>query len=231
MSDSTLLEKTIGVYFKKPELLKNALIHRSYLNERKDIKLSSNEKLEFLGDSVLSLITSIVLFKNYPHLNEGDYTDIKATMVRTETLSEAAKSINLGKFIFLSKGEIISGGKMNQSILADCFEALIAAIFLDQDFDTAYKFVKKFLFEDRIDKIIESKSYESAKNRLQEYLQAKSRKLPLYKIISAHGPEHKKKYKIGVYCWSKLMGVGEGSSKKQAQEKAAMEALKKISMV
>ena len=120
------LEKKISIFFNNKKLLQTIFVHRSYLNEHKNFALSSNEKLEFLGDSVLSLITSVYLFKNYPHLNEGEYTEIKSSIVKTESLAQAAKALNLGSYLLLSKGEEKSGGRENKNILADCFEALIA---------------------------------------------------------------------------------------------------------
>lgn len=230
MVDIQNLEKKIGISFKDKELLRSAFVHRSYLNENKTFKFPSNEKLEFLGDSVLSLITSIYLFRTYPDLQEGDYTDIKASIVKTESLYEVAKSLSLGDYLFLSKGEDDNKGRESTSILADCFEAVLATIFLDQGFETAYDFVVKFLFADKLDAVVESKAYLSSKNRLQEYWQEKYRTLPVYKLIKEDGPEHHKRYTVGVYHKSKLLGEGEGWSKKSAEEKAAKLALKELGM-
>jgi len=230
------LEDLIGIKFKNRELLKNAFIHRSYLNEHKFFKVetgqcpvsTSNEKLEFLGDSVLALITSIYLYQKYPELHEGEYTNIKAAIVKTESLYQAAKKLQLGQYLYLSKGEERNNGRDNHSILADCFEALIAAIFLDQGFELTRHFVLKFLFGKKLDNIVKNHLYSSAKNKLQEYLQSRYKKLPEYKIISQYGPEHRKKYEIGVFFNKKSIGYGRGKSKKQAEEKAALNALQKI---
>lgn len=224
----TDLENQIKIKFKDLNLLKNVFVHRSYLNENKDFFLSSNERLEFLGDSVLSLMTSVYLFKNFPNLKEGDYTEIKSAIVKTESLAEAAKKINLGKYLLLSKGEEKENGRENQNILADCFEALIAAIFLDQNFETAYDFVKNFLFNKKIELIIKNKLYLSNKTRLQIFLQAKYKKLPQYILLESYGPEHKKIFKVAVFFNGKKLAVSEGKSKKQAEEKAAGLALKKL---
>jgi len=222
------LENVIGIQFKNKELLKNALVHRSYLNENKTLALSSNEKLEFLGDSVLALITSIYLYQKYPQLHEGEYTNIKAAIVKTESLYQAAQKLQLGQYLYLSKGEEKNNGRDNQSILADCLEALIAAIFLDQGFKSTWRFVLKFVFGKKLDIIVNNRLYSSAKNKLQEYLQSRYKKLPEYKIINQYGPEHKKKYEIGVFFNKKGIGYGRGKSKKQAEEKAALIALQKM---
>jgi len=222
------LERKINIYFKNKSLLANVFIHRSYLNENRDLKLTSNEKLEFLGDSVLSLITSVYLFKNYPYLKEGEYTDIKGAIVCSESLSLAAKNLDLGKYILLSKGEEKNGGRENKNILADCFEALIAAIFLDKDFETTYQFVIKFLFTKRLDFIIKNRLYLPAKTQLQEWLQEKYKSLPEYKVIEERGPAHKKFFKIAVYFRKEILGLGTGFSKKEAEENAAKIAVEKL---
>jgi ribonuclease-3 len=221
-------EEKINLPFTDKKLLENVFIHRSYLNEHKESKLHSNEKLEFLGDSVLSLITSMYLYKHYPALEEGDYTDIKAAIVRTESLAAVGKDIELGKYLFLSKGEEFSNGRENINLLADCFEALVASLFIDRDFETAYKFVVKYLFGDRLDYIIKHKLYLSPKSRLQEIIQAKHKILPVYKTVGERGPEHQKIFNVTVYLNDTLLGAGTGNSKKQAEEQAAKNALEKM---
>lgn len=224
----TLLEKKINISFTDRRLAENVFIHRSFLNEHKHSQFPSNEKLEFLGDSVLSLITSIYLYKNFPNLDEGTYTDIKASVVRTESLAEVAKKLELGKIVFLSKGEELNGGRKNKNILADCLEAFIAAIFIDKGFDIAYFFIVDWLFKDKLDYIVKNKLYLSPKSRLQEYLQAKYRKLPVYTTLEENGPEHKKEFLISVSFDTKTLGRGTGSSKKEAEEAAAKNALEKL---
>lgn len=228
VNDYKLLEKIVGFAFGDRNLLDNVFVHRSYLNEHKNFHLPSNEKLEFLGDSVLSLTTSIYLYKKYPALEEGDYTDIKASIVRTESLAEVAKKINLGRYLYLSKGEEQGKGRDNINILADCFEALIAAIFIDKNFDKAYDFIVKHLFKDKLEYIVKNKLYLSPKSRLQEIIQAKYKVLPIYKITEEKGPEHKKEFRIAVYLQNQKLGIGEGNSKKQAEESAAKNALEKL---
>ena len=228
MSNLTDLEKKINIQFNDKKLFENAFLHRSYLNENKMLKLESNEKLEFLGDSVLSLATSIYLYKRYTDLHEGEYTNIKAKIVRTESLFKAAEELGLGEYINLSKGERKNQGTKSISILADCFEAVIGAIFLDKGFQVAYDFILKFLFKNQLDYIVKNNLFDSPKNRLQEYFQNKYKKLPTYKIISAVGPEHSKKYLVGVYFDNDKIASGIGKSKKEAEEKAAIDALQKL---
>ncbi len=224
-----LLENKIAIKFKNKQLLENVFIHRSYLNEHKSFYLNSNEKLEFLGDSVLSLVTSVFLYKNYPELEEGDYTEIKASIVRTESLAEAALSINLGNYVYLSKGQDKEKGRNNKNILADTFEALIAAIFIDVNFETAYEFVIKYLFGSKLKYIINNKLYMSPKSRLQEYTQAKFKTTPKYLVLEEIGPEHDRVFKVAVLINNKRYGVGIGKSKKEAEELAAKKALENAS--
>lgn len=228
MKNLKTLEKTIRINFKNKALLQNALIHRSYLNENKNLRLHSNEKLEFLGDSVLSLVTSVYLYRIYPLFHEGDYTEIKSSIVRTESLAEAARRLKLGEYLYLSKGEEINDGRKNKNILADCFEALIAVIFLDQGFRKADSFVTKYLFKDRLDHLIDEKLYLSAKSRFQEYVQSEYKTTPIYKVIEEKGPEHKRIFRVGVHVQNKKLAEGMGSSKKEAEEKAARKALEKL---
>ncbi|MBI4225915.1 ribonuclease III [Candidatus Roizmanbacteria bacterium] len=222
------LEKKLNLNFRNKHIMENVFVHRSYLNEHRNYYLPSNEKLEFLGDSVLSLVTSVYLYKNYPHLREGDYTEIKAAIVRTESLAEAAKSLNLGDYLFLSRGQDHENGRKNKNIIADCFEAFIGAIFIDNSFETAYGFVLKYLFSDKLDKIIKNKLYLSPKSSLQEYTQAKFKVTPTYKVLEEVGPEHNRIFKIEILIKGKKHGVGIGKSKKEAEEQAAKKTLEKM---
>ena len=222
------LEKQIGLIFKNKKLLENAFVHRSYLNENKEIRSQSNEKLEFLGDSVLSLITSVYLYKHYPKFEEGDYTEIKSAIVKTGSLADAALELNLGDYLYLSKGEELGNGRTNKNILADCFEAVIAAIFLDRGYDAADSFVVKYLFKDILDKTIKEGEYLSSKSKLQELAQAKYKTIPFYKVLIEEGPEHRRIFTIAAYIHKKKYGTGKGFSKKEAEEKAAAETLKQI---
>ncbi len=222
------LESALQITFKDKKLLQNVFIHRSYLNEHKSFELPSNEKLEFLGDSVLSLITSIYLYKHFPDLAEGDYTDIKASIVRTESLAEVSSNLQLGTYLYLSKGEEQGMGRSNTNILADTFEALVAVIFIDQGFDKAYDFVLSHLFEHKLEHIVKNKLYLSPKSRLQEFIQAKHKVLPIYKTLEELGPEHKKMFNVAVTLEETVLGMGTGSSKKHAEEAAAKNALEKM---
>lgn len=222
------LERKLKLSFKNKRLLENVFIHRSYLNENRGSKLASNEKLEFLGDSVLSLITSVYLYKQYDSLTEGEYTEIKAAIVRTESLADAAGKLNLGAYLFLSRGQDQEGGRKNKNILADSFEALIAAIFLDQGFEKAYEFVVNYLFKERLTFIVSHKLYMSPKSRLQEYTQAKFKTTPHYTVEEEKGPEHLRVYKVAVYVNGKKTALGQGKTKKEAEEKAAKTALEKV---
>ena len=223
-----VLENKLNIFFSNKELLKTAFMHRSYLNEHKNLKAESNEKLEFLGDSVLSLITSSYLFKKYPEFSEGEYTDIKASLVKTESLTDSAIKLELGDYIFLSKGENNSGGRVNKNILADCFEALIGAIFLEKGFNRAYKFTLDYLIEDKLGEIIDKKLYFSSKSKFQEIMQQKYKVMPDYKLVKESGPEHKRIFNIAIYFRGKKLAEGMGMTKKQAEEVAARKALTKL---
>ncbi|HNQ31203.1 MAG TPA: ribonuclease III [Candidatus Woesebacteria bacterium] len=227
-TDFSPLFNRIAILIDDASLIQNVFVHRSYLNEHRTYPLSSNEKLEFLGDSVLSLITSIYLYKNYPALAEGEYTDIKASVVRMESLAAAATTLGLGSYLLLSKGEEANKGRTNTNILADCFEALIGAIFLNKGFETAYSFVQKYLFEEKLDEIVRTKAYLSPKSHLQEIAQEQFKVLPVYQIQKEEGPEHNKLFEVSVRIQNELYGVGTGKSKKQAEEQAARFALEKL---
>lgn len=217
-------QEKINYNFKDTLLLRNVFVHRSYLNERKNFPLPSNERLEFLGDSVLSLVISLYLFKNYPCLCEGDYSRIKSLLVKAETLAEIALSFNVDKLLLLSKGEEKMNGRKNKNILADSLEALIGAVFLDSNFEESYRWVINFLFKDKLEKIIKNQDYQSFKSRLQEKVQAKYKTLPEYQVLKEVGPEHQKVFRVGVFIKGKKYAEGSGRSKKEAEEEAAKNA-------
>ncbi len=219
------LRKELGIEFKNTKIINQAFIHRSYLNETKN-KVESNERLEFLGDSILSYLVSKFLFLTYPKMPEGDLTNLRSSIVKTSTLASIAKSLDLGAYLYLSKGEEEGGGRTNPSLLADTFEALIGAIFLDQGIETV-EILLNNLFAYTINNILKEKSYKDAKSDFQEMVQEKIKISPVYKVIKEEGPDHAKKFTVGVYVSGIMWGVGEGKSKQEAEKKAASIAIEK----
>lgn len=222
------LEQKIGITFVDSKLLRHAFVHRSYLNESKEAK-SSNERLEFLGDAVLSFLTSRFLYTTYAEYPEGTLTNIRSSLVKTKSLAEVGKTLGLGELLFLSKGEEDSGGRHNQSLLADCFEALLGAIYLDQGTDMANKFLEKFLFPNA-SQIVNNKSYLDYKSLLQEIIQQKTRISPTYRVQKTEGPDHAKTFWIEVLEGEKSLGSGVGKSKQEAEQAAAENALEKLGL-
>lgn len=222
--DFTKFEQISGITFKNKELLKRAFTHRSYLNENRGSESSHNERLEFLGDAVLELMVTEYLFEKYPDSNEGDLTAYRASLVNAITLSEAAQKINVNDFLLLSKGEAKDTGKARQYILANTLEAIIGAIYLDQGYDASKYFISKNLFH-LIDKIVQDKSWIDAKSKFQEAAQEKEGLTPLYKSLKEEGPDHDKRFTIGVYLAEKLITEGNGLSKQEAEQVAARKAL------
>lgn len=219
------LQKTIGVDFKDLDMLRSALVHRSYLNEHKSFALDHNERLEFLGDAVLELVVTDYLFKNYGEA-EGVLTNWRSSLVNGERLASIAEELGVYEFMYLSKGEAQdTNKKARQYILANAFEALIGAIYLDQGYETAAKFINDNLIV-HLSKIIEEKTYIDAKSMFQEKSQEKLGVTPHYRVISESGPDHNKKFVIGVYIDRKLIAKGEGYSKQEAQTQAAAAAIK-----
>lgn len=219
------LQSIINVQFKNEEMLTQALIHRSFLNENKGKNLKSNERYEFLGDSILELWISETLFNMFPNLEEGDLTNLRSLVVCTQNLALIALEIKLGDFIFLSKGEELHGGRQNQTILADTFEALIGAIYLDQGSKSAYKFLKQSLIKS-ISHFSSKKVLKDPKSVFQEIAQAQKGITPSYKTITESGPDHNKTFEVGVYLGEELIATGTGSSKQRAEEDASIKATK-----
>lgn len=226
MKDLSKLEKKINIEFKDKDLLTQSVVHRSYLNENPGFKLSHNERLEFLGDAVLELIITEYLYQNYPN-PEGELTNWRASLVNAKMLSEIAREIDLDKHLYLSKGETKEppDSKARQYILANAFEALIGAIYLDQGYVAARDFVKKFLVV-KLPYILEHKLFLDPKSKFQEITQEKYGITPTYKVLEESGPDHAKHFKVGVYLEKELIATGEGSSKQEAQVEAALAALK-----
>lgn len=219
------VENALGVKFKDKEIILHALIHRSFLNENKNTGLTSNERYEFLGDAVLELWSSQKLFHQFPDFKEGELTNLRALLVCTQNLAEIAQDIELGNFLLLSKGEEIHGGRTNQSILADGFEAIIGAIYLDQGIDAAYSFLDAQLTQS-IKELSGKKDYKDPKSIFQEVAQAKKGITPHYLTIKESGPDHKKIFEVGVYLGDTLIANGTGNSKQKAEENASIKATK-----
>ncbi|MEK7577015.1 MAG: ribonuclease III [Patescibacteria group bacterium] len=217
------LQQSIGVQFENQTLLKQAFVHRSYLNESKEFP-ESNERLEFLGDAILSFITSEYLYRTYPQYPEGTLTNVRSTLVKTTSLAITSAELALGQLLLLSRGEESSGGRTNQSLLADCFEALLGAIFLDQGIEVAKGFVVKVLLV-KTEAIIKNKSYVDYKSLLQELVQEETKISPTYTVIKSEGPDHNKTFYVEVMMGEKALGQGKGKSKQEAEQDAATKAL------
>lgn len=226
MNDLIKLSDDIDIQFRDDELLKRVFIHRSYLNEHKGYKGENNERLEFLGDAVLELVVTEYLYNNYPN-PEGELTNWRSAIVKGEMLARIAKRLNLGEHIQLSKGEERAGGKAKNFILANTFEALIGAMYLDNGYDCAKKFIGGQLLTE-LPNIIENKLFVDAKSQLQELVQDKNNVTPIYKVIKEEGPDHNKEFEVGVYINNIIAGQGKGSSKQRAEQDAALSALGKV---
>lgn len=219
------LESVIDYKFNNIDLLKTALTHSSFSNEHKYMNLSYNERLEFLGDAVLELISSDILYRKYQEMPEGKLTKLRASLVCEPTLAIDAKAIDLGKYLFLGKGEDATGGRNRDSITSDALEALIGAIYLDGGLDKAYAFVERFVMND----IENKKLFSDSKTYLQEYANSLNcENVISYKIVGEDGPDHDKTYTANVYFNNELVGEGIGKTKKAAEQQAAYNAIKTL---
>lgn len=216
----------IGIRLKDIEIYNTAFTHRSCLNESKDIN-QSNERLEFLGDSVLSFIISSFLFQKRLKDTEGDLTNLRAYVVKTDSLARASENLGLGELLKLSKGEELSGGRKNPQLLANTFESLLGAIYLDLGIEKATEFVQESLISIFMEEV-EKGAPKDSKSLLQEVVQLTKQVSPKYKILGTTGPDHAKQFRVGVFISGQMVGEGIGSSKQQAEEKAAEEALLKL---
>jgi len=224
--DFSIFEKSLNLSFKNKDLLTQAFCHRSYLNENPDFYLSHNERLEFLGDAVLELITTEYLFNNYPDKPEGEMTGWRASLVNANILSDTAKELGLEDFLLLSSGEEKEKGKARKYILSDTFEAFIGSLYLDQGYDVAKKFIVKNLIERMLPEIIEKKLFKDPKSLFQERAQEIVGITPVYQVLEEVGPDHLKHFLVGVMLGEEVIAKGEGSSKHEAELKAAEEGLK-----
>lgn len=225
MIDFSNFEEKTGLNFKNKELLKQAFTHRSYLNENFGTGLSHNERLEFLGDAVLELVTTEELFRRYPEKTEGELTAIRAAMVNTNSISEAATILGVNEYLLLSKGEAKDTGKAREYILANTYEALIGAIYLDKGYEESEKFIEKTLFI-KIEAIVSKKLWRDAKSLVQEKAQESLSVTPKYDVLDESGPDHDKNFTIGIFFGDNLIAKGQGKSKQEAEQLAARNALK-----
>ncbi len=215
------LEERIGYRFKEPKLLKQAMCHSSFANEQHMDRLLNNERLEFLGDAVLELITSEFLFKNYPKMPEGEATRTRASIVCEQTLALCARELGLGAFLLLGKGEDLTGGRDRDSITSDALEALLGAVYLDGGFASAKEFVHRFVLND----IEHKKLFFDSKTILQEEIQGETTELLHYVLTGEEGPDHNKRFMVHACLGSQVIGEGSGRTKKAAEQEAAYRAL------
>jgi len=220
-------EKIIGYKFSNKKILKEALTHSSYANENKEKELQFNERLEFLGDSVLSLSVSTYIFNKFSDFPEGELAKMRAVIVSAPILAEVAKRIELGQFLFLGKGEEMTGGRERDSILADTMEAIFGALYLDQGFAAASDFILDLLKIDIIN-VAEGNHIQDYKTMLQEVIQENGNHRPEYEVVDEEGPDHNKTFIVAVKLNEDSLGSGQGSSKKEAEQEAAKVALDKL---
>ncbi len=220
------LEKILGIVFHDKEHLLTAITHRSYLNEHREATQQHNERYEFLGDAILELVVTDFLFNKYPEKPEGELTAIRAALVNTVSLSDVASKIGVNDFLLLSKGEERDTGRARQYILANTFESVIGAIYLDQGYDKAADFIARSLFK-KLDGIISGGTWQDAKSRLQEAAQEKVGITPHYVVEKETGPDHDKKFIVGVYVGHDCLAKGDGRSKQDAEQSAAQAALER----
>ncbi len=223
-NDLQTFEKNIGITFTDPALLKQAFTHRSYLNEHREEKQGHNERLEFLGDAVLELVSTHFLYEKFPERPEGDLTAYRAALVNAVTCAEVAQALDMNAFLLLSKGEAKDNGRARGVLLANAFEALVGAIYLDQGYDVAKQFIHTHLLP-KIDEIVKKRLWQDAKSALQEKAQDVEGVTPSYSVIRESGPDHDKQFVVGVYVRDALLAQGTGKSKQEAEQDAAKNAL------
>jgi len=225
MKDFSEFEKKIKMEFKDKNLLKQAFIHRSYINENPNVGLEHNERLEFLGDAVLELVITDYLYHKYSDRTEGELTAYRAALVNTISISRAASELGMDDFLLLSKGEAKDTGKARQYILANTFEAMIGAIYMDGGYDMAQKFIADSLFQ-YTEEIVSKRLWQDSKSQFQEEAQEHVGITPSYQVLNETGPDHEKQFVVGVYLGEELIEKGEGRSKQDAEQEAALKALK-----
>ena len=218
-------EKKIKVTFKDKNLLKQAFIHRSYINENGGAVLSHNERLEFLGDAVLELIVTDFLYKKYPKCAEGELTALRSALVNAIIISEIASNIGMNDYLLLSKGESKDYGKARMYILANTYEALVGAMYLDQGYDMAAEFISRTILP-KTEEIVKNKLWRDSKSLIQEKAQEFVGITPSYKVLQQSGPDHDKRFNVGIYFGDELVAEGKGKSKQEAEQNSALAALK-----
>src|SRR3989338_5889063 len=224
MKDFSLFEKKLGLKFKNKDLLTQAFVHRSYLNENPEFGLDQNERLEFFGEAGLELVITQHLYHDYPEKAEGELTNWRAALVNAKMLTQVAEELGFNDFLLLSRGETKEVGKARQYILANTFEAFIGAAYLDSGYESVEGFIEKYLLV-KLPNIIQNKLYKDSKSHFQEDAQERDGVTPVYKVIKEWGPDHKKKFTVGVFLNENLIAEGEGYSKQEAEEEAAKSAL------
>jgi ribonuclease-3 len=224
MPDFSKFQTRIGFHFKDQRFLETAFTHRSYLNENRDAHREHNERLEFLGDAVLELVVTEFLFAKYPDKPEGDLTAYRAALVNTQSICDAGTKLGMNDFLLLSRGEAKDTGRARQIILANAFEALIGALYLDQGYAAAKDFISKQLFH-KTDDVVARRLWQDAKSRFQELSQEKSGVTPNYQVMSQSGPDHDKTFVVGAFIANEKIATGEGRSKQEAEQAAAEKAL------
>jgi len=225
MSNFSPLEERLGVSFENKDLLKQAFIHRSYINEHPDAGMEHNERLEFLGDAILELVVTVYLYRTYEN-PEGELTSWRAALVNSKMLSRVAGDLGFNEYMLLSKGEAKDEGRARQFILADAVEAFIGALYLDQGFDAAKGFIDRFILT-YMQEVLDKKLYRDPKSTFQEQAQEKMGTTPIYNVLEENGPDHDKVFRVGVFIGEEMVAEGRGSSKQEAQEEAAQLALEK----
>ncbi len=224
MMDLSLFEERAGITFKNKDLLKQAFVHRSYLNENRGFHLGHNERLEFLGDAVLELVITDYLYRKYPQKSEGELTSLRSALVNSNTLSLVGGDLSVNDFLLLSRGESKDTGRARQYILANTIEAVIGALYMDQGYDPAKDFIYKHICP-RIDQIVEEGAWIDSKSLFQEKAQDAVGITPSYKTMKESGPDHDKHFTIGVYLKNDLIATGQGTSKQEAEQEAARKGL------
>jgi ribonuclease-3 len=227
VDDWQALQQTIGITFRDVSLLQQAFIHSSYINENPSLRLFDNERLEFLGDALLSFVVAERLYNEFVGAGEGELTEIRATFVRQETLAQLAAALKLGDYLQLGKGEEATGGRERQTNLADAFESLVGAIFLDQGLDAARDFILSKLGE-HFEVVRAEGIGRNYKTLLQEFTQAKFKQFPIYRVAETSGPDHDKGFIVEVVLGDKVLGTGAGKSKRAAEMDAARSVWEKL---